>query len=43
MRERVLSLQGKFEIISTPTQGCQIVAIIPLTKEQAVEISVGQQ
>jgi signal transduction histidine kinase len=38
MRERVLSLQGKFEIISTPNSendslhpsGCQIVAIIPL-------------
>jgi signal transduction histidine kinase len=39
MRERVLSLQGKFEIISIPAQGCQIVAIIPLTKEQALEIS----
>ncbi len=30
MRERVLSLQGKFEIISTPGQGCQIITIIPL-------------
>jgi signal transduction histidine kinase len=30
MRERVLSLQGKFEIIATPHQGCQIMAIIPL-------------
>ena len=38
MRERVLSLHGKFEIISTPSQesnllypnGCQIIAIIPL-------------
>jgi signal transduction histidine kinase len=30
MRERVLSLQGKFEIISAPDRGCQIVAIIPL-------------
>jgi signal transduction histidine kinase len=30
MRERVLSLQGKFEIISAPQQGCQIMAIIPL-------------
>jgi signal transduction histidine kinase len=29
MRERVLSLQGKFEIISAPAQGCQITAIIP--------------
>jgi signal transduction histidine kinase len=31
MRERVLSLQGTFEIISTPDRGCQIIAIIPLT------------
>jgi signal transduction histidine kinase len=30
MRERVLSLQGEFEIISTPDRGCQIVAIVPL-------------
>lgn len=30
MRERVLSLQGKFEIISAPDRGCQIVVIIPL-------------
>ncbi|WP_309732932.1 sensor histidine kinase [Chamaesiphon sp. OTE_75_metabat_556] len=38
MRERVLSLQGEFEIISTPDtnsdlphpSGCQIIAIIPL-------------
>jgi signal transduction histidine kinase len=30
MRERVLSLQGEFEIISAPDRGCQIVAIIPL-------------
>jgi signal transduction histidine kinase len=30
MRERVISLQGKFEIMSTPDRGCQIVAIIPL-------------
>jgi signal transduction histidine kinase len=38
MRERVLSLQGKFEIVSTTDtdselldpSGCQIVAIIPL-------------
>jgi signal transduction histidine kinase len=37
MRERILSLYGKFEIISTPTiaadllhpSGCQIIAIIP--------------
>jgi signal transduction histidine kinase len=39
MRERVLSLQGKFEIISTPDtdpdslhpSGCQIIIIIPLS------------
>jgi signal transduction histidine kinase len=39
MRERVLSLHGNFEIISTPNtdsdllhpSGCQIIAIIPLT------------
>jgi signal transduction histidine kinase len=39
MRERVLSLHGKFEIISTPDtdsdsphpSGCQIIAIIPLS------------
>ncbi len=30
MRERVLSLQGKIEIVSAPQQGCQITAIIPL-------------
>ena len=38
MRERVLSLHGKFEVISTPNiasdllhpSGCQIIAIIPL-------------
>ncbi len=30
MRERVLSLQGKFEIVSAPDRGCQITAIIPL-------------
>ena len=30
MRERVLSLQGKFEIISAPDRGCQIMATIPL-------------
>ena len=30
MRERVLSLQGKFEIISALDEGCQIVVIIPL-------------
>ncbi|WP_310428803.1 sensor histidine kinase [Chamaesiphon sp. VAR_48_metabat_135_sub] len=31
MRERVLSLHGKFEIISAIDSGCQIVALIPLT------------
>jgi signal transduction histidine kinase len=30
MRERVLSLQGQFEIISLPDRGCQIMAIIPV-------------
>jgi signal transduction histidine kinase len=30
MRERVLSLHGKFEIISAIDSGCQIVALIPL-------------
>ncbi len=30
MRERVLSLQGKFEVSSAPGQGCQIMAVIPL-------------
>jgi signal transduction histidine kinase len=30
MRERVLSLQGKFEVSSSPGQGCQIRAVIPL-------------
>ncbi len=30
MRERVLSLQGRFAVISEPQQGCQIVAIIPV-------------
>jgi signal transduction histidine kinase len=34
MRERVLSLHGKFEIISTPQSGCQIVAIIPLVRDE---------
>jgi signal transduction histidine kinase len=34
MRERVLSLQGNFEIISAPDRGCQIVATIPLIPEQ---------
>jgi signal transduction histidine kinase len=33
MRERVLSLQGKFEIVSTPNAGCQIVAVIPLVDD----------
>jgi signal transduction histidine kinase len=37
MRERVLSLQGNFEIISAPDQGCQIVATIPLAGEQSSE------
>jgi signal transduction histidine kinase len=31
MRERVLALQGRFEIISAPQRGCQICATIPLT------------
>ena len=30
MRERILSLQGQFEIISLPDRGCQIVVIIPV-------------
>jgi signal transduction histidine kinase len=30
MRERVISLHGKFEIISAPDRGCQIIAIVPL-------------
>jgi signal transduction histidine kinase len=29
MRERVLSLQGEFELMSAPDRGCQIVASIP--------------
>jgi signal transduction histidine kinase len=29
MRERVLSLQGDFDLISSPDRGCQIVASIP--------------
>jgi signal transduction histidine kinase len=33
MRERVLSLHGKFEIISEPDSGCQIAAILPLAGE----------
>ena len=37
MRERVLSLQGRFAIISEPQQGCQIVAIIPVISEQFSE------
>jgi signal transduction histidine kinase len=37
MRERVLSLQGRFAIISEPQQGCQIVAIIPVTGDQILE------
>jgi signal transduction histidine kinase len=38
MRERVLSLQGRFAIISEPQQGCQIVAIIPVIGEQFSEL-----
>ncbi len=38
MRERVLSLQGRFAIISEPQQGCQIVAIIPVTGDQTLEL-----
>ncbi|WP_373543030.1 sensor histidine kinase [Chamaesiphon sp.] len=33
MRERVLSLQGKFELVSKPSAGCQIVAVIPLISD----------
>ncbi|PSB58728.1 sensor histidine kinase [Chamaesiphon polymorphus] len=33
MRERVLSLQGEFEIISDTDSGCQIIASIPFVKE----------
>lgn len=33
MRERVLSLQGEFDLISAPDRGCQIVASIPWPKE----------
>jgi signal transduction histidine kinase len=33
MRERVLSIQGEFEIISAPDRGCQILASIPYIKE----------
>jgi signal transduction histidine kinase len=36
MRERVISLHGKFEIISAPDRGCQIVAIIPLVEKVIV-------
>jgi signal transduction histidine kinase len=32
MRERVLSIQGEFEIISAPDRGCQILASIPYIK-----------
>ncbi len=39
MRERVLSLQGKFEILSAPDRGCQIVAIIPLSEPLAPAIA----
>jgi signal transduction histidine kinase len=38
MRERVLSLQGRFAIISEPNQGCQIVAIIPVMEDQIAEL-----
>lgn len=38
MRERVLSLQGRFAIISEPQQGCQIVAIIPVIGDQILEL-----
>jgi signal transduction histidine kinase len=38
MRERVLSLQGKFALVSLPDQGCQIKAIIPLNLEQLAEL-----
>jgi signal transduction histidine kinase len=37
MRERVLSLQGRFAIISEPQQGCQIVAIIPVMGDEVLE------
>lgn len=30
MRERVIALNGQFELISAPHQGCQILATIPL-------------
>jgi signal transduction histidine kinase len=33
MRERVLSLQGEFDLISAPDRGCQIVANIPWPKD----------
>ncbi len=33
MRERVLSLQGEFDLISTPDRGCQIIASIPWPKD----------
>ncbi len=38
MRERVLSLQGRFAIISEPQQGCQIMAIIPVMGDQILEL-----
>ncbi len=38
MRERVLSLHGRFAIVSEPQQGCQIVAIIPVTGDQILEL-----
>jgi signal transduction histidine kinase len=33
MRERVLSLQGEFDLISVPDRGCQILASIPWSKD----------
>jgi signal transduction histidine kinase len=33
MRERVLSLQGEFDLISAPDRGCQILASIPWSKD----------
>jgi signal transduction histidine kinase len=38
MKERVLSLQGRFAIISEPNRGCQIVAIIPVIEDQIAEL-----
>jgi signal transduction histidine kinase len=36
MRERVLSLQGQFELVSAPQSGCQILAIIPLAGSESL-------